>query len=67
MPEKEFTVASVSRIDDTRNHVEADVDVPAGDSSALLTFFAPVLSRLPGPDWKIARFGSIPIRLISNR
>jgi len=30
MPEKEFTVASVSRIDDTRNHVEADVDVSGG-------------------------------------
>jgi uncharacterized membrane protein YfhO len=41
LPEKEFTAASVVRIDDTRNHVEADVDVPLGGSSALLTFSRP--------------------------
>jgi hypothetical protein len=41
IPEKEFTAASVLRIDDTRNHVEVDVDVPADGFSALLTFSRP--------------------------
>jgi hypothetical protein len=41
MPEKEFTAASVLRIDDTRNHVEMDVDVPADGPSGLLTFSRP--------------------------
>jgi hypothetical protein len=41
IPEKEFTAASVSRIDDTRNHVEVDVDVPSDGPSALLTFSRP--------------------------
>jgi hypothetical protein len=41
LPEKEFTAASLLRIDDTRNHVEVDVDVPPGSSSALLTFSRP--------------------------
>jgi hypothetical protein len=41
IPEKEFTAASVLRIDDTRNHVEVDVDVPADGPSTLLTFSRP--------------------------
>jgi hypothetical protein len=41
LPGKEFAAVSVSRIDDARNHVDVDVDVPAGGSSALLTFSRP--------------------------
>jgi hypothetical protein len=41
LPEKEFAPATISNIDDTRNHVAADVDVPANGPSALLTFSRP--------------------------
>jgi hypothetical protein len=41
LPEREFVTPTISEIDDTRNHVGADVDVPSGDSSALLTFSRP--------------------------
>jgi hypothetical protein len=40
-PNKSFVLATVSQIDDSRNRVEADVDVPSGGSSALLTFSRP--------------------------
>lgn len=40
-PGEQFTIATVSRIDDLRNRVEADVDVPNGDRPALLTFSRP--------------------------
>jgi uncharacterized membrane protein YfhO len=36
-----FTTATVSQIIDSRNRVEADVDVPDGDRSALLIFSRP--------------------------
>ncbi len=41
IPEKEFAHATISNIDDTRNYVAADVDVPANGVSALLTFSRP--------------------------
>lgn len=41
LPEKEFAPAIISNIDNTRNHVTADVDVPANGPSALLTFSRP--------------------------
>jgi hypothetical protein len=41
LPEREFATATMSKINDTRNHVSADVDVSAGGSSALLTFSRP--------------------------
>ena len=40
-PNEEFVLATISQINDSRNFVEADIDVPAGDRSALLTFARP--------------------------
>jgi hypothetical protein len=40
-PAEQFAAATVSRIDDSRNRVEVDVDVPNGDHPALLTFSRP--------------------------
>jgi hypothetical protein len=40
-PGEQFTTATVSRIIDSRNRVEADVDVPKGDRPALVTFSRP--------------------------
>jgi hypothetical protein len=40
-PGEQFAAAAVSRIIDSRNRVEADVDVPKGDRPALLTFSRP--------------------------
>ena len=40
-PDQEFATANVSRIIDSRNRFEVDVDVPAGDVSALLEFSRP--------------------------
>jgi hypothetical protein len=40
-PEEQFVSATISRINDSRNRVEADIDVPAGDQPALLSFSRP--------------------------
>src|SRR5205823_7922296 len=40
-PGEPFVTATVSRIDDSRNRVEVDVDVPNGDRPALITFSRP--------------------------
>ena len=40
-PNEQFVAATISRINDSRNRVELDVDVPSGDRSALLTFSRP--------------------------
>jgi hypothetical protein len=40
-PNDQFVLATISRINDSRNFVEADIDVPAGDRPALLTFSRP--------------------------
>jgi hypothetical protein len=40
-PGEQFAIATVSRINNSRNRVEADVDVPNGDRPALLTFSRP--------------------------
>ena len=40
-PNESFSTPTISEIKDTRNHVTADVDVPANGSSALLTFSRP--------------------------
>ena len=40
-PSEQFAAATVSEIDDSRNHVAADVDVPSGGAPALLTFSRP--------------------------
>ena len=40
-PGEQFVTATISRINDSRNRVEADVDVPNADHPALLTFSRP--------------------------
>ena len=40
-PGEKFVTATISRINDSRNRVEADVDVPNADRPALLTFSRP--------------------------
>ncbi len=40
-PNEQFVLATISRINDSRNFVNADIDVPAGDRPALLTFSCP--------------------------
>jgi hypothetical protein len=40
-PGREFASATISRIDDSRNQAQADVDVPNGDRPALLGFSRP--------------------------
>jgi len=40
-PNEQFVASTISQIDDSRNRVELDVDVPNGDRSALLTFSRP--------------------------
>ena len=40
-PDEEFVLAEISQINDSRNRAEVNVDVPTGDSSALLTFSRP--------------------------
>ena len=40
-PNEQFVPATISRINDSRNFVEADVDVPSGNGSGLLIFSRP--------------------------
>jgi hypothetical protein len=40
-PNEQFAPATISRINDSRNRVEADIDVPAGDQPTLLSFSRP--------------------------
>jgi hypothetical protein len=40
-PNEEFVLATIPRINDSRNFVDADIDVPAGGRSALLIFSRP--------------------------
>jgi len=40
-PNEEFVSATISRINDSRNRVKVDLDVPSGDRPALLTFSRP--------------------------
>jgi hypothetical protein len=40
-PDEQFVSATISRINDLRNRVEADIDVPSGDRPALVTFSRP--------------------------
>ena len=40
-PNEGFVFATISRINDSRNFVEADIDVPAGGRPALVTFSRP--------------------------
>ncbi len=40
-PNEQFVAATISQIDDSRNRVKVDVEVPDGDRPALLTFSRP--------------------------
>jgi hypothetical protein len=40
-PNEQFVSATIPRINDSRNRVELDIDVPSGDRPALLTFSRP--------------------------
>jgi len=40
-PNEQFASATVANIDDSRNRVQADLDVPTGDRPALVTFSRP--------------------------
>src|SRR5882724_3286633 len=40
-PNEQFVLATISQINDSRNFMNADIDVPAGDRPALLTFSRP--------------------------
>jgi hypothetical protein len=40
-PNEQFVLATITEINDSRNFVSADIDVPAGDRPALLTFSRP--------------------------
>jgi hypothetical protein len=47
-PGEQFATATISRIIDSRNRVEADVDVPNGDRPALVTFSRPYFRGYEG-------------------
>ncbi len=61
LPEKEFMPATISNINDTRNHVAADVDVPSNGPSALLTFSRPFFRGYEG------KLGAQKLRVDSYR
>jgi hypothetical protein len=60
-PNEQFAVATVSRILDSRNRVEADVDVPNGNRQALLAFSRPYFRGYE------ARLGSQKLAVTSHR
>jgi hypothetical protein len=58
---EQFAAATVSQIDDSRNHVTADVDIPSGGAPALLTFSRPFFHGYQ------ARLGSQKLHVDSYR
>ncbi len=60
-PNEQFVPATISRIDESRNRVEVDVDVPNGDQPALLTFSRPYFRGYQ------ARFGDQKLAVTSHR
>jgi hypothetical protein len=60
-PNEQFAGATISQIDDSRNHVTADVDVASGGSPALLTFSRPYFRGYE------ARLGNQKLRVDSYR
>ncbi len=60
-PDEQFVAATISQIDDSRNRVEVDVEVPNGDRSALLTFSRPYFRGYQ------ARFGHQKLAVTSYR
>ena len=60
-PNEQFAGATISQIDDSRNHVTADVDVASGSAPALLTFSRPFFRGYE------ARLGNQKLRVDSYR
>jgi len=65
-PNEQFVASTISQIDDSRNRVEVDVDVPNGDRSALLTFSRPYFrgyqARLGGQTLAVTSYrGLFPV------
>lgn len=60
-PSEQFAVTTVSEIDDSRNYVTAEVDVPSGSAPALLTFSRPYFRGYE------ARLGNQKLRVDSYR
>jgi hypothetical protein len=60
-PNEQFVAATISRIDESRNRVQVDVDIPSGGRSALLTFSRPYF---PG---YVARIGDTKLAVNSCR
>jgi hypothetical protein len=60
-PNEQFAAATISQIDDSRNHVTADVDVASGGAPALLTFSRPYFRGYQ------ARLGNQKLRVDSYR
>jgi hypothetical protein len=60
-PSEQFAMATVSKIDDSRNYVTAEVDVPSGSAPALLTFSRPYFRGYE------ARLGNQKLRVDSYR
>ncbi len=60
-PSEQFAMATVSKIDDSRNYVTVEVDVPSGSAPALLTFSRPYFRGYE------ARLGNQKLRVDSYR
>ena len=60
-PKEQFAAATISKIDDSRNWITADVDVPNVGASALLTFSRPFFRGYE------AEIGSAQLRVDSYR
>jgi len=60
-PSEQFAAATISEINDSRNWITADVDVPNGGAAALLTFSRPFFRGYE------AKIGSAQLRVDSYR
>ena len=60
-PNEQYVSATISRVNDSRNRVEADIDVPAGDRPALLSFSRPYFRGYQ------ARLGNQKLKVSSYR
>src|SRR5205807_5030148 len=62
-PNEQFTLAAISGIDNSRNCVQADIEVPAGDRSALVTFSRPYFpgyqARLGNKKLTVSSYGGL--------
>ena len=66
-PNEQFASATVANIDDSRNRVQADVDVPTGDHPALADVFTSVFSRIQSPTRRSETRCDVVSRIVSGR